>query len=142
MESYRKVRIGLSYVGTAAAVFLVLGASAGCSNPSGMNTQRFVIAVDSISVPDTIAPSDTLTARFFGKIGPNQCFRLDRVERGRGGGLLELRFHGERNEDGDCLQMPAVLDHVEEVLPPVEDPFRIRVLQPDGSALEKVVRVR
>jgi hypothetical protein len=89
-----------------------------------------------------IAPNDTLTARFYGRIGPNGCFRLSRVERGRGPGLLELRFHGERKENGDCLQMPAVLDHIERVPPPVEDPFGIRVLQPDGSALQKIVRVR
>jgi hypothetical protein len=38
--------------------------------------------------------------------------------------------------------MPAVLDHVEHVAPPLEDPFRIRVLQPDGTVLQKVVRVR
>jgi hypothetical protein len=127
---------------TALAVPLVPGIGAGCGNAFDIDTRRFVIAVDSISVPDTIAPNDTLTARFYGRSGPNRCFRPGSVERGRGPGLLELRFHGGRIENGDCLQMPAVLDHIERVPPTVEDPFRIRVLQPDGSALQKIVRVR
>lgn len=141
MKSRRKAPIGPCYLATAAAVPL-LGLSAGCTNPADMDTQRFVIAVDSISVPNTIAPSTTLTANFSGRIGPNRCCRLDRVDRARGPGVLEVRFHGERKEDGDCAQMPAVLDHAEEVPPPLEDPFRIRVLQPDGTALGKVVRVQ
>ncbi len=142
MESRRMSRIGASYVRTAAAVFVVLGVSAGCSNPFGSGTERFLIAVNSIAAPDTIAPSDTLTARFLGSIGSDGCSGLDRVERSRSTGLLELRFHGVRSEGGYCPQQPQPLDHVEEVLPPVEDPFIIRVIQPDGSALEKVVRVR
>ncbi len=142
MASHLRAPIGAFYPANAAAVLLVLGVSAGCSSPSDMATQRFVIAVDSISVPDTIGPNNTLTARFYGRIGPNRCYRLDRVDRGRGAGILELRFYSARIVDGDCAQMPAVLDHVEEVPPPLEDPFRIRVLQPDGSAQEKVVRVR
>jgi hypothetical protein len=142
MGANGKVPIGVFYPAIAAVVLLVLGLSAGCTNAFEMDGNRFVINVDSISVPDTIGPNDTLTARFHGRIGPNQCFQLSRVERGRGVGLLELRFHGERKENGDCLQMPVLLDHIEEVPPPVEDPFRLRVLQPDGSALEKIVRVR
>lgn len=143
MESHRNAPIGASHPATTAAVLFVLGLSAGCSNPTDMDTQRFLIAVDSITVPDTIAPNTTLTAHFSGRIGPNRCYRLDHVDRGRGAGIIELRFHGERKEDADnCLQMPAVLDHVEDVAPPLEDPFTIRVLQPDGTALEKVVRVR
>lgn len=143
MASRRMPRIGAFRVGTAAAVFLLLAVSAGCINPFGRGTEHFLITVNSIAAPDTIAPGDTLTARFSGAIGPDGCSGLDRVERSRSAGLIELRFHGVRSEGGgDCLQHPVALDHVEEILPPVEDPFMIRVRQPDGSVLEKVVRVR
>lgn len=141
MESRAKAPIGAAWLATALALLLVLGTGAGCSSLFGTDAHHFVIGVDSISVPDTIAPNSTLTARFFGGIGPNGCYQLDRVERVRSAGVLELRFHGT-STDGFCPQVPSYLDHVEEVLPPVEDPFRIRVLQPDGPALEKVVRVR
>ena len=106
-------------------------------------TDSFVIRVDSISAPDAVAPADTLTARFFGGIGPDLCSRLVRVEKRSEPGVLEVRFHGERDEDGgDCLQLARFLDHEEEILPPLEDPFTIRVLQPDGAPLERVVRIQ
>lgn len=121
-------------------VLLLSSAGLGCGLLD--STDSFVIRVDSISAPAAIAPADTLTARFFGPIGPDLCSRLVRVEKRSEPGVLELRFHGERDEDGDCPQMPRFLDHEEEILPPLEDPFTIRILQPDGPALERVVRVQ
>ena len=115
----------MTYPASAASLVLALGVSTACGNAFDVDTEGFVIAVDSISVPDTIAAGDVLTAHFYGMVGPNQCYRLGRVERGRGPGLLEVRFHGERTGTGDCLQMPAVLDHTEEVSPPMEDSFRV-----------------
>jgi hypothetical protein len=44
-------------------------------------------------------------------------------------------------EGVDCAQMPVLLEHQEAIAPPVQDPFRITVLQPDGNLLERVVRV-
>lgn len=102
----------------------------------------FVIRVDSISTPASIAPADTLTARFFGPVGSDGCSRLDRVEKRREGGLLELRFHGTRKGGVDCSQMPVSLNHEERLVPALPDPFTIRVLQPDGPALERAVRVQ
>ena len=116
-------------------------AAAAC-NPFGIGTERFIIAVDSLSAPESVATGDTLVARFWGRIGPDLCSRLDRVDRGRGPHLVTLRFHGVRREEGDCAQMLALLDHEETVAPPLYDPFTIRVLQPDGTSLEKEVRVR
>lgn len=144
MESRHMFRIRTFHMGTMLAVFLLLAASSACSNVLGTKTERFIIAVNDISVPDTIAPGETLNARFAGNIGPDGCSRLDRVERNRSAGLLELRFHGIRKLDvnTDCTLMQVKLEHVEHLLPPIEDPFMIRVIQPDGSALERVVRVR
>lgn len=102
---------------------------------------EFTIFVNSISAPDAIAPADTLVVRFQGYIGPDQCSRLDRVDRERSPGALDIAFRGERDDGGLCLQMPAPLDHVEKVLPPMQDPFTIRVRQPDGTHLVKTVRI-
>lgn len=125
----------------AAALLSSLATLPAC-NVFGLDTQSFIVPVDSIRVPEAIGAEDTLTARFFGRLGPDLCSRLERVEQRREPGLLEIRFHGERREDGDCPQMPAALDHAETVLPPFEDPFTIRVLQPDAPPLERVVRIR
>jgi len=109
-----------------------------------VDTEHFVIRVDSISAPETIAAAETLRVRFRGRIGPDLCSRLERVEKGHGPGILEVRFHGERTRPSgtDCLDMLALLEHEEQVPPPLDDPFTIRVLQPDGSRLEKIVRVQ
>jgi hypothetical protein len=123
------------------ALVAIFGTSA-CSSPSDVAATHFIIRVDSIAVPEAVAAGDTLSARIFGRVGPDQCSRVDHVERGRGPGLLTLTFHGRRVEGGDCLHMPAVLDHVEIVAPPLEDPFAIRINQPEGSVLERVVRVQ
>lgn len=141
-------RIGERWAGIrsrAAMLAVIAGAaiagSAAC-NPFGPGTDRFVVHVDSITMPGAVGVSEVLRARVFGVLGPDLCSRLDRVERGSAPGVLELRFHGEREGGRNCLQQPALLDHVEEVQPPLQDPFTLRVLQPDGSRLERVVRVR
>jgi hypothetical protein len=123
-------------------VFLLSLAGLGCGLLDS-GTDSFVIRVDSISAPAAIAPADTLTVRFFGGIGPDLCSRLVRVEKRSEPGVLEVRFHGERDEGGgDCLQMVSLLDHEEKILPPLVDPFIIRVLQPEGAPLERVVGVQ
>ncbi len=144
MNARHNSRILAARLGVAAACLLLIAGSVACSNILAADTVRFFIAVDSISAPASIAASDTLTARFFGKIGLNGCFRLERVERSRNAGLLEMRFHGAQNVNRNvaCTQMPVMLDHLERVPPPLEGPFKIRVIQPNGSVLEKVVEVR
>lgn len=108
----------------------------------GPDTTAFIIRVDSMSALDSIAATDTLTVRFWGKIGGNGCSWLDRVETARSQGLLEITFHGRRRQRGLCTQMPTVLKHDETIRPPMQDPFAIRVMQPDGTTLVKSVRIR
>lgn len=127
---------------TSALTVAVLSASVGACGLLAPDTTEFVIRVDSIESPDSIAAGNALTARFSGPIGPDLCSSLDRVEKHLTANTLELRFHGARKDGGHCPAQPAALDHVETIAPPVEDPFTIRVLQPDGVPLEKVVRVR
>lgn len=118
---------------------VVLLAATGC-DPFG-GTEEFVVQVDSITGPASVSSTETLTVRFFGRLGPNLCYVLDHVDRNRTPDALELRFHGE-NRGGTCFQQPATLEHREEIAPPFGDPFTVRVSQPDGALLEKVVRVR
>ena len=103
-------------------------------------TKDFTIQVDSISAPAAIGPDDTLTVRFFGLVGTSGCFRLERVEKALGLDGMQVKFHGERR-GSNCTQMPVVLEHVELVPPPLQDPFTITVLQPSGPPLEEVVRI-
>jgi hypothetical protein len=105
-------------------------------------TERFVIRVDSIEVQAAVAPTDTLRVHFLGGLGPNSCSRLERVDRRRSAGSVELTFRGESTRRGQCLQMPSMMKHEEKLVPPFTDPFTIRVVQPGGRRIEKVVRFR
>lgn len=121
-------------------MFLLAVMISGCDvlNVWGLHTERFVVRVDSIAIPAITTPTDTLIVHFRGGLGSDGCSRLDRVERRRVAGRLELTFHGAR-KNGNCIQMPAMMDHVEKIVPPLENPFTIRVTQPSGKPVEKVV---
>jgi hypothetical protein len=113
----------------------------GCGG-AGLGPTEFIVRVDSISAPDAIAATDTLIVRFWGRLGPDGCSRLDEFDTGRAPGVFEITFHGERLERGQCTDMPVALIHDETILPPMQDPFTIRVRQPDGTTLNKSVRIR
>jgi hypothetical protein len=106
----------------------------------GYGDERFVVRVDSISAPAAVDAGTALAVQFHGWVGPNGCSSLSRVEKRAAPQLLEIRFHGVRRS-GNCTQMPVSLDHAERVEPPLSDPLTIRVLQPGGASLERVVRV-
>jgi hypothetical protein len=106
----------------------------------GSGDESFVVRVDSISAPAAVDAGTVLDVQFHGYVGPNGCSSLSRVEKRAAPQLLEIRFHGVRRS-GNCTQMPVSLEHAERTEPPLSDPFTIRVLQPDGATLERVVRV-
>jgi hypothetical protein len=126
---------------TAFSCPLTLIATVHCNPPSSANAE-FRVHVDSIRAPASIAPAETLSITFFGFIGSNLCSRLARIDKGVGPSVLAITFYGERSDSQDCQQMPALLEHTEHLPPPLEDPFIIRVQQPTGPPLEKVVRVQ
>lgn len=125
-------------LGVSVLMLLLVLQGCGILNPD----EHFVVRVTSISAPDTVMVDDTVLVLFEGSLGSTLCSGLDRVEKRREKGLLELRFHGVRRVGGICLQQPARLEYREELAPPWDDPFIIRVLQPDDTALEKIIRVR
>jgi hypothetical protein len=120
---------------------LLLGAVLTASACDPFTAEDFIIQVSDIAAPDSIASGQPLEVRFFGLIGADQCAQLNTVERRTAPGLLEVRFHGRR-EGKMCLQTPSQLEHREVIQPPLQDPFIIRVLQPVGEPLERIVRVR
>ncbi|MGQ0765632.1 MAG: hypothetical protein ACT4OZ_08200 [Gemmatimonadota bacterium] len=120
-------------------VLAALVSSAACR--LGDDVSGFIVRVDSIGAPNSIRSADTLAIRFWGSVGPDQCSRLIGVERAGGPGLLRIAFRGER-KSGNCAQMPVSLQHIERVAPPLADPFRIEVRQPDGEILSSTVIVQ
>lgn len=106
------------------------------------DNEYFTIRVDNVIAPDSIDALATLLVRFTGKIGPDQCSRFDHVEQRSIGAGVEFHFRGARKRNSDCGQMPVSLYYERRLPPPLPDPYTIRVVQPDGTNLEKVIRVR
>ena len=110
----------------------------------------FVITVDSVIVPSTIDPEDTLTLELFGKIGPNLCYRFKEFEAQKTDSLLNLTVLGIVPDLRDLACAAEVAElrgqggqrgKEYRVAPPFVDPFQIVILQADSSTLEIVVRV-
>lgn len=108
----------------------------------GPGVDRFVIHVESISAPDSIGGDDVLVVRFQGMIGPTLCYQFERVDSEVSASRLVIQFRGTEQKGRPCFLDPAHLDHEVQLPPPLEDPFTIRVLQPSGPALEKIVRIQ
>jgi hypothetical protein len=106
----------------------------------GPRTESFIIRVDSIDAPATVAQGQAFDVVFSGGIGSDGCSTLARVDRTMTVDTLRVRFHGERRRGGNCPQMPTRLEHTEPVTPPVNDPFVVIAIQPTGPPLITTVR--
>ena len=130
--AFRLTGIGSCLTALAISSFGILGPS----------TERFLIRVDSITAARVVAANDTLSAHFYGKIGPDGCWRLAGTDRQANSAMLDVTFHGEHVRSGECTAMLVALNQVEIVAPPLGSPFTIAVHQPDGSVLRRVVTVQ
>jgi hypothetical protein len=133
-------RLRLNRVILNLALLLSTGSAVGC-DLFGDDTSLYVVRVDSVSAPLTIASDQPLEIVFHGLVGFDGCSRLSEVEKESGPGHLRVRFVAERRS-GECTQMPVPLNHVETVPPPLQNPFTITVIQPSGPPLDHVVQVQ
>ena len=108
------------------------------------SAEHFLIRVDSIAVPASVAANDTLRAHFYGAIGPDGCWSLEGVDRQATTASLDVTFRGKHfvPSGSGCTAMPVALAHTELVAPPLDTPFTITVHQPDGSLLRRLVTVQ
>lgn len=115
----------------------------GCEPTAPDRSRRFIVRVDSIVAPATMAANDTLIVWFFGYVGSDGCSYVERIDKYLTLGELRVTFRGKY--DGRpgvaCTMAPVSLHHPEVVLPPRSSPFRIIVLQPDGTLLQRSIVV-
>lgn len=115
----------------------------GCEPTAPDRSRQFIVRVDSIVAPATIASNDTLIVWFFGYVGSDGCSYVERVDKYLTHAELRVTFRGKY--DGRpgvvCTMAPVSLHHPEVVLPPRSSPFRIIVLQPDGTLLQRAIVV-
>ena len=114
-----------------------------CEPTAPDRSRKFIVRVDSIVAPATIAPNDTLIVWFFGYVGSDGCSYVEHVDKYLTVAELRVTFRGkfDGRPDVACTMAPVSLHHPEVVLPPRSSPFRIIVLQPDGTLLQRTVVV-
>ena len=113
----------------------------GCEPTAPDRSRKFIVRVDSIVAPATIASNDTLIVWFFGYVGNDGCSYVEHVDKYLTVTELRVTFRGKY--DGRpgvaCTMAPVSLHHPEVVLPPRSSPFKIIVLQPDGTLLQGAI---
>ncbi len=114
-----------------------------CSWITGTDEEEYRIRVDSITAPASVRAVDTLRLVLHGVVGPDGCYRFDRIDERRLTNGVELAVWGihETGSGLECLHVVVMLNEPYEVVPPLPDPFTVFVRQPDGSRLERSIAV-
>lgn len=125
-----------------APILILLAVCSACMTEPQVKTLAFIIKVDSISAPDSVASQESFSADFHGRVGPNDCYRLTAVSLSGDAIAVDLTFYGENRVGAVCSEVPISLTYAGQFVPPRGSPFAIRVHQPDGSLFVKLVRRR
>jgi hypothetical protein len=103
--------------------------------------REFVIHIDSIGAPRAVSGGGAFQLFFFGPVGPNACYRFKTFWMTRTSSGADITTIGE-SVTGTCAQLPGYLTGEPiTIAPPVSDPFTVRVHQPNGSVLARIIRV-
>lgn len=77
---------------------------------------------------------------FYGPVGPNACYRFKAFRMTRSSAAADITVVGE-SVTGLCPQVPVYLSGEPlTIAPPVSDPFTLRVHQPNGAVLTRIIR--
>ena len=126
----RRAALTLAWIGGIGLTF-----GSGCR--VGDDLVPFVIAVDSIvASPTTIQDGSALHLTFYGTMGPDLCWMFDHIDSARTNSLYDATFHGRHVVRSGCPQTISLLQQEVTLGPPFNDPFIVRVHQPNGSLLE------
>ena len=120
-------------VAALAAASLVSVASSCGLFQTGPRRIRFVVALDSIVVPDTVKSTDTLFVGLRGVIAYDGCAQYDGMTRSRNGGDINYTVYALHDDGRICVQTLILLNRVDTVPPPQVNPTTIRAVQPKGA---------
>jgi hypothetical protein len=141
-----RVLVGILALATVA----VVGGGAGCSmltnadDDSSPTVEQGVATVDSLYALDRIAPSDTLSLRLTGTVGPNGCYSFDGFDVERSPDRLRITpVTTQRTGEGlMCTQALVPLDETYAAAPPfTEGILTVVVPQPDQPDVTAAIEV-
>ena len=100
---------------------------------SGPSRFRFVAAVDTIVVPDTVKVTDTLFVGLRGVIAYDGCGQYDGLTRTRNAGAISYTVYGLHDDRRICVESLILFNRVDTVPPPQVNPTVITAVQPKGA---------
>ena len=115
---------------------------AGCSSIFEPGERSILLPITQVVAPSTVAPGAGFSVTFTVESGG--CKSFDRLETTRSGAVLTAVAHGTQAV-GKNIVCPTDIRYdsmVQEVVPPVSDPFSIVARQPDGTEATVQVRVQ
>jgi len=120
----------------------------GCDSNDGPNTEEFIIQIDSIVHVDTITFGETLSIKFYGKVGPDKCYAFDRlspefIEINSTKGELSVTSYGIHTFEDICPEGVVYMNGSELVVSdiPVGD-LIVKAIQPDGTSIAHNVYIK
>jgi hypothetical protein len=91
-------------------------------------------------VPGAVSGGAAFDVFFFGPVGPDGCHRFKAFRTNRSSTEANVTVVGQR-VTGECTQAPVYLSGEPlTIAPPVTDPFTLRVHQPNGAVLTRIIR--
>ncbi len=106
-------------------------------------SQSFLIAVDSIKVPDTVTARMQFEVRLYGTIGPNNCYSFEKFYNYPSfENEITIEVWGRYYYDGtSCTGSTVYLNNDMEMTITVPGVYNLMTLRPDGRYLEKKLTV-
>ncbi len=80
----------------------VIYLSSGCKKDSNTDVREFKMAIDSTQHADTIALGEIFEIKFFGVLGPNDCYEYARHESAFGLDIMEFTLYAKEIKRDDC----------------------------------------
>ena len=113
----------------------VIYLSSGCSKNNDPEVREFQMTVDSIQHADTIALGEVLEIKFFGVIGPNDCYEFSRYDPAFGLDNMEFTLYAKETKRDDCAGSGQYLNGAGiGITDATAGEWSITVLQPEGVA--------
>jgi hypothetical protein len=119
--------------GMLAIAVAIVFATASCF-ATGPQVYRFVVAIDTIVVADSIGPNDVLPVNLRGVIAVDGCAQFVELQKTRSGGTVDYTAIAEHDDRRICVPMLILFNRVDSLSPPHTNPTTIRALQPNGGS--------
>jgi hypothetical protein len=114
-----------------------------CEGDNKTEYKSFLIQVDSIAVPNSIAVNDSFDINFYGTVGTDGCFKFSHFKTDRSNNEILIECWGKVNTSAEnCPTVMVFLDG-EELSYTIDESgnYLLKIKQPDNSFLEKQITV-